>query len=130
MIAIPPEHWCIFSQMRTEQFWLTLQDERCPSPIVSFCLTSSRPQEEKEKASLRSETSSRFHSSTSGEEKEVLLSSNLLHRRIRSPFRGSGSEALLQAVRLLMVTMTTYLLGDISFFIALTRVCSRNGYAN
>jgi hypothetical protein len=47
------------------------------SPIVSFCLTSSRSQEEEEKASLRPKTSSRFHSSTNGEEKEVLLSSNL-----------------------------------------------------
>ncbi len=76
--------------------WLTLQDDRLSSQIVSFCLTSSRTQEEEEKTSIRPETSSCFHSSTNGEEKEVHMISNLLHRRINNQriCTNSGSEAL------------------------------------
>lgn len=49
MIAIPPDHWCIFSRMRTEQFWLTLQDLAAQVRLSAFVSHPRGPKKKKKK---------------------------------------------------------------------------------
>jgi hypothetical protein len=77
MIAIPPQHWEIFHSMSQEQFCQTLLQLAAPGKTVGFSLSSSRAKEEKEKADLRPPTSSCFYRSTSGKQKEDLLTRSL-----------------------------------------------------
>ena len=49
MIAIPAEHWCIFSQMKIQQFWLTLQDLAAQVRLSAFVSHPRGPKKKKKK---------------------------------------------------------------------------------